>query len=174
MQNPEPETSQTPLNHDLLIEGRIIRTQLNRIEDQGRVIQVEPKVMSVLVCLAEQPGRVVTKEHLRQTVWGETHVTPHVLTRSISELRKIFHDDPKNPRVIETIPKTGYRLIAQTSKLPHEEETKPDSREAVSQVPQKPLGRLWSPQLTTLTRAAMIIMFLILGLFLFGRLMHQH
>ena len=47
-----------------------------------------------------------------QTVWADTFVTDDVLTRSISELRKVFDDDKKNPRFIQTIPKGGYRLIA--------------------------------------------------------------
>jgi DNA-binding winged helix-turn-helix (wHTH) protein len=80
------------------------------------VIQVQPKVIAVLICLAEQPGREVTKEELLGTVWAHTHVTQHVLTRAISELRKIFYDAPEDLYVIEIIPKTGYRLIAHVSK----------------------------------------------------------
>src|SRR6185295_4464212 len=68
--------------------------------------------MHVLVCLAEHPGEVVAKEHLIRTVWPDTFVTDDVLTRSISELRRVFGDDAKEPRVIQTIPKSGYRLIA--------------------------------------------------------------
>ena len=68
--------------------------------------------MQVLVCLAEQQGEVVSKEQLIHTVWADTFVTDHVLTHSISELRRAFEDDAKQPRVIETVPKGGYRLIA--------------------------------------------------------------
>lgn len=66
--------------------------------------------MKVLVCLAEA-GEVVPKERLIQTVWTDTFVTDDVLIRSISELRKVFNDDPKQQHVIETIPKGGYRLL---------------------------------------------------------------
>jgi len=68
-----------------------------------------------LVCLAEQAGRVVPKERLINRVWSDTNVTDDVLTRSISELRRIFADDPRHPRFIQTIPKGGYRLIAAVS-----------------------------------------------------------
>lgn len=98
------------------IEGRLIQPQLNRIECEQATIQIQPKIMQVLVCLAEQRGQVVTKDQLFQRVWADTHVTDHVLSRAISELRKIFGDDPKRPSVIETIPKVGYRLIAPVSK----------------------------------------------------------
>src|SRR5262249_18312190 len=46
-----------------------------------------------------------------KTVWTDTFVTDDVLTRSISELRKVFGDDPKRPQFIQTIPKSGYRLL---------------------------------------------------------------
>jgi TolB-like protein/tetratricopeptide (TPR) repeat protein len=68
--------------------------------------------MDVLVCLADHPNEAVSKEVLHKEVWHETFVTQDVLTRAISELRRTFQDDPRNPRFIETIPKRGYRLIA--------------------------------------------------------------
>jgi serine/threonine-protein kinase len=68
-------------------------------------------MVEVLVCLAENPGETVSKEQLIRKVWGDTFVTDDVLIRSISELRKALEDDPKAPRVIETIPKKGYRLL---------------------------------------------------------------
>jgi len=68
--------------------------------------------MSVLVCLAEYPGEPVSKEKLLQTVWPNTFVGEGVLVRSIVELRRVFEDDAKEPRVIQTIAKRGYRLLA--------------------------------------------------------------
>ena len=65
--------------------------------------------MQVLVCLAERAGQVVPKDRLMRTVWPDTFVGDDVLTRSISELRRVFGDDAKEPRVIQTIPKSGYR-----------------------------------------------------------------
>ena len=54
----------------------------------------------------------VTREALLETVGAGTIVTDDVLTRSVSELRKLFGDDPRAGRVIETLPKVGYRLVA--------------------------------------------------------------
>jgi TolB-like protein/Flp pilus assembly protein TadD len=68
--------------------------------------------MQVLVCLANRAGEVVAKEWLIHSVWGDTFVSNDVLMRSISELRRVFGDDAREPRVIQTIPKSGYRLIA--------------------------------------------------------------
>ena len=71
--------------------------------------------MQVLVLLAAHAGQVVAKERLIQTVWPDTFVTDDVLTRAISELRRVFGDDAKESRFIQTIPKSGYRLIARVS-----------------------------------------------------------
>lgn len=68
--------------------------------------------MQVLVCLADHAGEMVAKERLLGWAWADTAVGDDVLVRAISELRRIFQDDPKRPRIIETIPKAGYRLIA--------------------------------------------------------------
>lgn len=105
------------LGDDFLVGGEwLVRPRLNRIEGRGRVRQVQPKIMSVLITLAGSAGQVVTKESLFRTVWADTHVTDHVLARAISELRKAFGDSAREPKVIETIPKTGYRLIAVVSR----------------------------------------------------------
>jgi Tol biopolymer transport system component/DNA-binding winged helix-turn-helix (wHTH) protein len=85
---------------------------LNRIAAPGGQVQLEPKIMQVLVCLASRPGEVFTKEQLLSEVWNGTFVTEDVLTRAIGELRKVFDDNAAEPRVIETIRKSGYRLLA--------------------------------------------------------------
>ena len=62
--------------------------------------------------MATHPEEVLSKERLIQTVWPDTFVGDHVVTRCISELRRIFNDDAREPRFIQSIPKVGYRLIA--------------------------------------------------------------
>jgi TolB-like protein/DNA-binding winged helix-turn-helix (wHTH) protein/Tfp pilus assembly protein PilF len=96
-------------------ESHLIEPSLNSVTGPAGTVRLEPKVMQVLVCLAAHAGEVVAKEHLIRTVWPDTFVTDDVLTRSISELRRVFGDDAKEPRVIQTILKSGYRLIAQVS-----------------------------------------------------------
>ena len=84
----------------------------NRIRCEDEDIQLEPKVMEVLLCMAKRPGETVTKDEFKDEVWRETVVTDDVLSRCISQLRKAFDDDPQDPSYIETIRKTGYRLVA--------------------------------------------------------------
>ena len=85
---------------------------LNRISCNGSSLRLEPKVMEVLVCLAHHAGETLSKEHLLSAVWADTFVSDDVLTRSVSELRRVLEDDPKEPRYIQTIPKRGYRMVA--------------------------------------------------------------
>jgi hypothetical protein len=75
-------------------------------------VQLEPKLMDVLVFLAENKGRVVSKIEITDAVWPDVFITESVITRSIAGLRRAFGDDVKNPNFIETISKRGYRLIA--------------------------------------------------------------
>jgi Tol biopolymer transport system component/DNA-binding winged helix-turn-helix (wHTH) protein len=102
-----------PLRNECTIAGRRVDPALNRIEFEGVTVTLEPKIMRVLARLAASPREVVTKEELLEAAWKETFVTDDVLTRAIGELRKIFADDPANPRVIETIRKRGYRLLVE-------------------------------------------------------------
>jgi len=83
----------------------------NRIFNGDRVVALEPRVMSVLVCLGGMPGRIVSADKLLDMVWqGRAH-GDHTVYQAIADLRKALGDDASNPRYIETIPKKGYRLI---------------------------------------------------------------
>jgi Tol biopolymer transport system component/DNA-binding winged helix-turn-helix (wHTH) protein len=93
-------------------QAYLVEPSLNRLTGPNGITRLEPKVMLVLVCLAEHAGQMVPKDRLLRAAWADTSVTDDVLTRAISELRRLLDDDPKQSRVIETIPKAGYRLIA--------------------------------------------------------------
>ena len=71
--------------------------------------RLEPKVMDVLCVLAHARGDVVSRPEILDTVWSGTHVTDGVLTRAVSLLRTAL-DDGSGTKVIETVPRRGYRL----------------------------------------------------------------
>ena len=96
-------------------ESHHVDPSLNSVTGPAGISRLEPKVMQVLVCLAEHADEMVPKERLMRSVWPDTFVGDDVLTRCISELRRVFGDDVKEPRFIQTIPKSGYRLIAGVS-----------------------------------------------------------
>ena len=84
------------------------------------MVRLEPKVMQVLVCLADNGGEVVSREELIARVWPDVFVTDDVLHRAIRELRRIFGDSSSHPRYIETIRKRGYRLMVPTAAVSSE------------------------------------------------------
>lgn len=84
---------------------------LNRIEGPDGDVQVEPRVMQVLLRLADSPREVCSRQTLLDEVWGEAIVGEENLTRAISELRRIFGESARSPRFIETIRHHGYRLL---------------------------------------------------------------
>ena len=89
--------------------------------DSGRLqrgeeeVKLEPKVMGVLVCLANNSGKVVSRETLENTVWAGTIVGYDAIAGSVIKLRKALGDSSRNPQYIETVSKKGYRLIANVS-----------------------------------------------------------
>jgi len=101
------------LNGDFQVGPWLVQPSLNNISQNGTSNRLEPKVMQVLVCLAEHKGEVVPKDTILQTVWPDTFVSDDVLKRSISELRHAFEDNAREPRIIETIPRRGYRLVVE-------------------------------------------------------------
>jgi len=99
------------MSGDFRLGSWVVRPSLNIVEFNGKPTHLEPKVMEVLVCLADHAGAVVAKDRLIRAVWTDTFVTDDVLTRSIYELRQVFEENGRDSRVIQTIPKRGYRLV---------------------------------------------------------------
>lgn len=100
------------MSSDFRVGPWLVQPGVNTISRNGFTVRLEPKVMEVLVCLASQAGESVSKEVIFKTVWPDTFVSDDALIRSISELRRAFEDDAREPRIIETVPKRGYRLVA--------------------------------------------------------------
>ncbi len=88
-----------------------VHPALNRMTADNRSVRLEPHVMQLLVCLADPAGEAVSREDLFAAVWPNTVVDEDTLTRAMSDLRRAFEDNPRDPCIIETIPKSGYRLI---------------------------------------------------------------
>ena len=95
------------------IDEWLVEPSLNRISTGDRENIIEPRLMRILCRLAEQPGQVVQRDELMSSVWGnDVLVTENSLHNAISTLRRLFDDEALNPKVIQTIRSSGYRLIA--------------------------------------------------------------
>ncbi|MGR3615654.1 MAG: winged helix-turn-helix domain-containing protein [Paracoccaceae bacterium] len=74
----------------------------------GEPISLRSQSLLVLRMLAEEAGRVVTKERLISTIWGDTFVTDDSLVQCIADIRRAIED--RDHKLIQTMPRRGYRL----------------------------------------------------------------
>lgn len=93
---------------DVLVDGENFR-----IEKNGQIRALTPRAFDLLVFLIARRGRTVEKRELFDQIWKEAFVTDNALTRVVKEIRRAIGDDADAPRYIETIPKRGYRFIAE-------------------------------------------------------------
>lgn len=105
---------QDQVHGTLFFLGFALDPRNERLYHGDAVIDLRPKSMAVLVYLAARPGQLVTKDELLAAVWPDTAVTDWVLTTCVRELRAALGDDSRQPRVIETVHRRGYRFIAET------------------------------------------------------------
>lgn len=116
------------------IEHWIYDADTRRVCGPGGECRLSPKAAKVLHALAETPGRVWSRDALLERVWPNVIVTEEVLTHAIAELRRALGDDRRAPTHIETIYKSGYRLLLAPEPLNEQAEAPrlPDSAESLN------------------------------------------
>ena len=84
----------------------------------GKKIRLQDKPMRLLAALTVNPGEVVSREHLQKQLWpDDTFVDFETgLNAAVRKLREALADNPENPKYVETIPKHGYRFLAEVSR----------------------------------------------------------
>jgi DNA-binding winged helix-turn-helix (wHTH) protein/tetratricopeptide (TPR) repeat protein len=103
---------------DFAIGDALVSPATRTICGPGGSMQVEPRVMQVLVVLAHADGAVVTRDKLLARCWGGVYVGDDSLNRAIAGVRRIGSAIAGGSFEIETIPRTGYRLITRGSVSP--------------------------------------------------------
>lgn len=110
-----------PHNQHLYAFGPFRLDARERMLLRGRqYIPLTPKALETLMVLVEHGGRVVEKEELLRQVWPDTFVEDVTVAKNISTLRKTLGETEEH-RYIETIPKRGYRFVADLQVLDREE-----------------------------------------------------
>ena len=89
----------------------------------GRPVSLSPKSFETLVVLIQSSGRLLTKDELMQQVWPDSFVEEANLTINISALRKALGESSEGQQYIETVPKRGYRFVAQV--IEHRDDGEP-------------------------------------------------
>ena len=102
---------------------------------EGEPVPLTPKVFDILVILVENGGHVVAKDDLMKRVWPNTFVEEGNLTQNISLLRKALGETPGGVQFIETVPRRGYRFVAETSQTWGDEVQTDNGHEALALEP---------------------------------------
>lgn len=86
-----------------------------QISRNGETVRVEARTMRLLTCLAERPGETLSVDDLLDAVWPRVTVSPDSVYQAVAQLRRLLGDDPKTPRYIVTVPRLGYRMVAEVA-----------------------------------------------------------
>src|ERR1700678_845264 len=108
-----------PLRHSFVVRFGIyeVSFQSGAVRKAGVRIRVQQQPLKLLEVLLEHPGQVVTREELRSRVWPNESFGDfdQAVNIAIAKLRSALGDSAESPRYIETLPKRGYRFIAEVS-----------------------------------------------------------
>ena len=122
----------------------------------GEPVALAPKVLDTLLALVESSGRLLPKDELISGLWPDTFVEEATLARNISDLRRALGESSGDDKYIETVPKSGYRFVAEVrqvepkdsvmiierhtrSRVVVQEELDPEAR-SIAVLPFKPLS----------------------------------
>src|SRR5664279_3583351 len=88
--------------------------QAGELRKGGLKLKLSGQPFQVLTILLERPGEVVTREELQKRLWPDTFVdVDHSLNTAINKIREVLGDSAETPRFVETVPRRGYRFIAE-------------------------------------------------------------
>jgi Tol biopolymer transport system component/DNA-binding winged helix-turn-helix (wHTH) protein len=117
-------------NSKLLINKRLYEFGVFRLDTgdglfvNNELINLAPKVLQTLTFLVENSGRVISKDEIFEKIWTDTFVEDNALSFNISQLRKTLAKYDKDTNFVETIPKRGFRFVADVREVfPEENES---------------------------------------------------
>jgi DNA-binding winged helix-turn-helix (wHTH) protein len=93
----------------------VIDSRAGELYRRGKKIKLQHQPTQVLLALLEKPGQIVTREELRQRIWSEDTFVDfeHSLNTAIKKLRLALGDKATKSKYVETLPRRGYRFLAQ-------------------------------------------------------------
>lgn len=126
-----------------------------RLSRGGEEIHLEPVVLELLIYLIAHRERLVTRQELMDTVWGDTVISESALTKAVARLRRALGDDSATHRYVETVRSRGYRFVADVEEI--------ESLSQTDRVPGK--GRVSTRRRALLVSAAAIIVLAVVTVF---------
>lgn len=128
---------------DFVIGEALVCPATRTVNGPGGSAQVEPRVMQVLVVLADAAGGVVTRDTLLARCWGGFYAGDDSLNRAIAGVRRIASGIAAGSFEIETIPRTGYRLVTHSAEGSSTPEGAVASAEAAPPQEERGVPRRW-------------------------------
>ncbi|HZN01752.1 MAG TPA: tetratricopeptide repeat protein [Pyrinomonadaceae bacterium] len=115
-----------------------------RLLFNGEPVALKPKILDLLRYLIQSRGQLIAKDDLMREVWPDTIVEENNITVSMSILRKTLGEDRQKPRFIQTVPRRGYRFVAEVIELSPDPITvgDPDKITVVSETNEAPIDSL--------------------------------
>jgi DNA-binding winged helix-turn-helix (wHTH) protein len=116
----------------LRFEGFELDLRSGELSKGGRKIRLQVQPFRILAILLEQRGQVVTRDEFRERLWARNTFVDfdHSLNTAIKKLRQALNDEADKPRLIETLPRRGYRFIGTLSQTGPESSQPSQPREA--------------------------------------------
>jgi transcriptional activator of cad operon len=126
-----------PTSTTLRIGDWCVNPASGQISRDGETARLEARTMRLLLCLAEHAGEVVSIDDLLDLVWSGVIVTQDSVYQAVASLRRLLGDDPKQPMYIATVPRLGYRMVAQVSpwgdsSIEHLDSSRPSNNESAA------------------------------------------
>lgn len=97
----------------LRIGAWCVDPRTGQMSREGETVRVEARTLRLLMYLAGRAGEVVSIDELLNQVWAGVVVSPDSVYQGVAALRRMLGDDPKQPQYIATVPRLGYRMVAQ-------------------------------------------------------------
>ena len=94
-----------------------------RLSRAGKEIHLKPIVLELLIYLIANRGRLVTRQELMDTVWGDSVISESALTKAVGRLREALGDDSATQRYLETVRSRGYRFVAEVEEIERQDGT---------------------------------------------------
>jgi len=175
----KPKCRMEPLHHPPIVRFGTYEVALHsgELRKAGVKIRVQQQPMKLLETLLERPGEVVTREELRGRIWANESFGDfdQAVNIAIAKLRGALGDSAENPRYIETLPKRGYRFIAEVTVVDADVPTKSPESTAGDRRGTEPEHQLQDAELTVTskprlwqTRRVIVVLALVLSLLILG------
>lgn len=99
----------------IVIAGWLVDTAAMQIKRADKIEKLDRRVMAMLEYLAFRQGKVVSRQELKEVIWAGTEVGDAAIDAAILELRRAMGAGAQDATIIETVSKTGYRLIGRVT-----------------------------------------------------------